>query len=212
MQKNLSTKIFLLILVSLTVGTFFQFFSLLYFPDSNIVLQKGSLVPLEPEQTLTQKFSINRTGLSKIQLLLRTPGIKFENGDNVQAQLADKNCEKTLRVGLLEKSFLNSDNLYEFNFSRLIDSSEKNFCLTLTFLPQKNTAKNIQLFTMKENETLSIRPVYQDTYFWQSFYELNQRMSQYKPWFLKNIFLTLIIFGFLFSSFFVIVLLVFGIS
>ena len=208
MQLNFTKKTFLLILSFFVLLIFYRFLTLLSFPDSSIALQKGTLAKLEPQNSLTQAFTANRQGLTKIEVLLRTPGIKIENGDTVATKLLDENCEKTLREGSLQKTYLNSDNLYEFAFDRLPDSAQKNFCLKLTFLPQKDSAKNIQLFTMSdgENQPLSVRPVYVNQSFWQNIAELNRRMSQYRPWFLKDIFLSLIVLGFLIISIFILLL------
>lgn len=208
MQLNSTKKIFLSILTFFVLLIFARFFTLLSFPDSHVALQKGALAKLEPKSSLTQEFTANHAGLAKIEVLLRTPGIKSENGDRVEAKLMGENCDQTLRAGELEKAFLASENLYEFAFARLPDSLDKNFCLKLTFLPQKDSAKNIQVFTMSEaeNQPLSVRPVYVNQYFWQDFAELGQRMSQYKPWFLKDIFLFLLIFGCLFVSIFILLL------
>ena len=210
MSKKLLGKIGFLFLGVLLLAIFFRFASLLYFPDSAIILQKGALQELTVEKPLTQKFTAQRAGLSQVEILLRTPGIKFENGDKVKAELSDENCEIILRSGALEKSFLNSPNLYLFSFPRLSDSAGKNFCLKLTFLPQKKTAKNIQIFTMgeAENQPLAIRMVYKNSYLWQDLRELNQRISQYHPWFLKNVFLSLIIFGFVIISVLTVTLLI----
>ena len=40
---------------------------------------------------------------------------------------------------------------------------------------------------MRPNESLSFRPVYRNKTLLADFVELNQRMSQYKPWFLKSV-------------------------
>jgi len=46
-------------------------------------------------------------------------------------------------------------------------------------------------------KSLAMRPAYLNHYFWQDIQELNQRISQYKPWFLKHYFLDFIGLGFL---------------
>ena len=202
--KYFTTKhVFLAIFAILLLSIAFQFFSLLSFPDSSIVLVKGDTVKLQPEDSLTQKFTANRDGLNKVEFLLRTPGIVFENKDVMKVQLLDENCQKPLREGVLKESFLNSGNLYEFPFSKVENSQNKIFCVIATFQPTKSSAKAIQFFTsdgpprvderlsprVEAGAQLSIRPVYVNDNVWQNLSELNQRISQYKPFFLRHIYL-----------------------
>jgi hypothetical protein len=184
-------KVLLVILLIFILAIFWRFFDLLSFPDSSIVLQKGALVKLHKKENLTQNFTANRDGLSKVEVLLRSPGIKFENGDKMKMEILDASCEKNLQEGFLTDAFLNTENLYEFRFDRIDDSQDQEFCLKATFQNQKENAKAIQFFTMGEgeNQPLSIRPVYKNESVCQDLSELNQRMSQYKPWFLKHYYL-----------------------
>jgi hypothetical protein len=141
-------------------------------------------------------------------MLLRTPGIK--PGDTMKMQLADESCKKILREGTLTPSYLASDNLYEFSFSKIPDSNGKTFCLLATFKPQNNTAKAILFFTQTDKspvfsvrnftsgeadpaQALSIRTAFVNDHQWQNLSELSQRISQYKPWFLKHFFIDSII-------------------
>ncbi|MFA7209290.1 MAG: hypothetical protein WC120_03305 [Parcubacteria group bacterium] len=210
MPKISSKKIFLIIVSIITLSIAWRFFDLLSFRDSNIVLQKGLTVKLRPKGSLQQKFVANRDGLTKIEVLLRSPGIKYENGDRMEMKLADANCEENLRTGYLDDSFLNTENLYEFSFDRIPDSQEKEFCLTATFANKKESAKSIQFFTMGDEtgQPLSIRPVYKNAHIWQDFSELNQRISQYKPWFLKHYFLAAIAISFIVISILSLILLI----
>ncbi|MDP1833389.1 MAG: hypothetical protein Q8L11_00455 [Candidatus Moranbacteria bacterium] len=202
MPKISSKKIFLIIFLIITLSIAWRFLNLLSFRDSNIVLQKGLTVKLRPRESLQQNFVANRDGLTKVEVLLRSPGIKYENGDRMEMKLADADCKETLRTGYLDDSFLNTENLYEFRFDRIPDSQEKEFCLTATFANKKENAKSIQFFTMgdKEGQSLSIRPVYKNAHIWQDFSELNQRISQYKPWFLKHYYLWIITIAFIVFS------------
>jgi hypothetical protein len=209
MQKISSKQIFLLIFTILVLLIFANFFSLLSFPESSIVLEKGDpAIKLPAEESLTQKFTANRDNLMKVEFLLRTPGIEFEKKYRVKMELADANCQKMIRTGELLESFLNSNNLYEFKFSEVKDSKDKTYCLIATFKPNNAKAKAIQFFVFEnkpseflpENSTtqekfanpLSIRPVYVNDNTWQDLTELNQRMSQYKPFFLKHYYLATI--------------------
>lgn len=199
MKKNTSKKIILAFLAIFLIAIFWRFLNLLSFHDSAILLKKGATVKLRPQESLNQKFFANRKGLTKIEVLLRSPGIKYENGDRMKMEILDSTCAKTLREGFLTDTFLNTENLYEFRFDRIENSKNQEFCLKATFQNQKENAKAIQFFTMgeTENQPFSIRPVYKNSHIFQDLNELNQRMSQYKPWFLKSYFLWFIMLGFL---------------
>jgi len=60
----------------------------------------------------------------------------------------------------------------------------------------------------KKNQSLAMRPAYRNENIFQDFIELNQRISQYKPFFLKHYFLWFIIIGFIILSLTLIVMLV----
>lgn len=191
-MKNLSAKkIFLTVLSLLFIVIFWRFAAELSFPEADINLQKGAIIKLQPESSLQQKFTATREGLVKVEFLLRSPGIAFEKNDRVEMELADETCRHSLQKGELRSSFLASDNLYEFNFEKVTDSKNKTFCLIATFKPTKASAKAIQFFTFGEEtgQPLSIRPVYKNQNAWQDINELDRRISQYKPWFLKHYFL-----------------------
>ena len=62
-----------------------------------------------------EKFLADRSGLDKISILLRSPGIK--SGDQVEIKLLDENCQQILRQGFLQDAFVDSQNLYDsYNF------------------------------------------------------------------------------------------------
>jgi len=204
-KKHLtSSKILLTFFAILTIIIFAKFFTLLDFPDSSIILEKSDpILKLRPSESFSQKFIANRDNLMKVEILLRAPGPK--PNDLVRMEIADENCKKIIRTGKLEKSYLNSDNLFEFSFSKIPDSNSKTFCLIATFKPEKSTSKAIQFFTQSNKQplfsvqnsssdgdltgqALSTRPVYANDHWWQNLSELSQRMSQYKPWFLKDFF------------------------
>jgi hypothetical protein len=194
-------KILLALLGILVILIGFRFFANISFPDSGIVLEKGELYKLLPEKMLSQKFAANRDNLDKIEFLLRTPGVR--EGDTVDMTLADETCAGAIRKGTLEVPFLNSDNLYVFDFPRIADSNGKQYCITAMLHAGNKTTKYVQFFTTdasildapvtdRSNDTamdgraLSMRPAYVNGSVWQDMRELNQRISQYKPWFLKG--------------------------
>lgn len=204
-----SKKILLIFAAIMLVVVFGKFLSILYFPDSENILEKGDpSFKLQPTLSLSQTFITDRKGFSKIEFLLRTPGPK-EN-DVIQMEIADETCSNTIRTSKMKKSFLSDGNLYEFKFDRISDSENKKYCLKATFVPGHDNSKAIKFFTTEsrdpqfaltgntseenfENKSLSMRTVYKNESIGQDLGELNQRISQYKPWFLKHFYLDAIV-------------------
>ncbi|MDR3558958.1 MAG: hypothetical protein P4L62_02175 [Candidatus Pacebacteria bacterium] len=214
MKKITDKKILLAILGIFLLAVFWRFATLLSFPDSGVAFKKDNLVKVHPGETITQKFIAGQKGMAKVEMLLRGPGLQYQNGDEMKMFLADQNCENKLRSGNLKPSFLASNNLYEFNFARLPDSAGKTYCLKAAFTSKKSNAKSLQVFTTNDtsapyflnnvtlnleykNQPLSLRPVYGNSNMLQDFNQLNQRISQYKPWFLKHYFLWAVLILFL---------------
>ena len=189
------------------LAVFWKFFSLISFFDPQMPLEKGEIIKLYAQNTLTQKFVANRNNLVKIRFLLSTEGIK--EGNVVKMQITDENCSNIIREGFLTQSFLASSNLFEFQFNKIPDSNGKTFCVKATFEPRNTKTKAIQFFTLNNDSTsLSIRPAYENNHWWQNISELNQRISQYKPWFLKHFYLYSISFLFIVLSVALVVILI----
>lgn len=213
MPRPASKMILLAILGISVLAISLRFFSLLSFPDSQATLEKGALLDIHPDQTYTQTFVADRDNLHAIQFLVRTPGIKA--GDAMRIKLADASCATALRQGTLQVPFLDSDNLYVFDFPSVKDSLGKKYCAVLTF-HTTNKTKSLRLFTTTDdnpdttltatdsmiipNQSLSMRSVYVNSSVWQNLRELDQRISQYKPWFLKGLSIALIGLLFVVSS------------
>jgi len=196
-------KILLLLAAIMFIVIFGKFFSIIAFPDSNVVLSKGELFQMKPASSLTQTFAANRDNLMKIEFLLRAPGL--QKGDVVKMEIANETCANVIRQGELQKSFLGSDNLYDFQFSKIPDSNGKIYCLKAT-LQKNSSSKFIRFFMMEnknpqftltdmsnsnntDNQSLSMRSAYRNDTLSQDMSELSQRISQYKPWFLKHFYL-----------------------
>jgi len=205
-MKRPSSKTFFLI--SITVLTLLVFVNLrrqIGFPDTRFPLEKGEKIKMDAGGAV-QTFIASRDGLSGVNILFGGSSIK--NGGTLSFALLDETCQKTLREEQRFVTTLNADNSTNFAFDRISDSAEKTFCLTLNFAPEKGTSKaalfvipntlpqeKLALSINGENrptESLALRPVYRSGSIVADLTELNQRISQYKPWFLKSAFLTVI--------------------
>ncbi len=175
------------------------------FPDTSFPIEKSEKIKLD-ESGATQTFRASRNNLSGVSVLFGGSSIK--NGGTLSLALLDETCRETLRE---EKRFiteLNADNSIEFHFSRIPDSAGKIFCFKTSFAPEKGSKKSslfaipnalpnekLSLTINGENrpgESLALRPVYRNESFFADLAELNRRISQYKPWFLKDAFLATI--------------------
>lgn len=196
-------KIFIL-LIFITSLVFLRFTSLIHFSQSEIKLEKGVAINIANDEILSQKFKATRNGLGKISFIIKASRIK--KGDKVKMYLADETCQKNLREGLLLGSFIKERNVYEFKFKKIDDSLGQTYCIKALFESKNKEAKPVSFFTTKHkhfdflatnittgqkaNNHISIRPAYRNENIFQDLNELNQRISQYKPWFLKQHFLT----------------------
>lgn len=203
-SKNIFLFIILIALVLITV----RLINLWSFPDTDWILKKGEKTALESNYPLLQKFTAVKNNLSKIEILFSSSDIK--PGGAILMKVLDENCSQVLRKQEMRTANLEAENTYAFRFSKIPDSEGKNYCLALSFSPFSPNGKKAKVFlndnppsgsrltnsaTGKEfpGKSLAIRPGYQKNTVWENARELNQRISQYKPWFLKHYFLYAIV-------------------
>ncbi|MFZ2187696.1 MAG: hypothetical protein WAV46_03690 [Candidatus Moraniibacteriota bacterium] len=203
-MKFNSKKILLTALGILVFLIFFKFFSIISFPDSQTVLEKGDPLKIYHDQAFHQTFVANRDGLSRIEFLLRTPGPNKD--DTVRVTLSDETCTTAERQGTLAVPFLNADNLYVVTFPPVQDSDGKKYCAIVSYEKANTSTRYLRFFTTEnknedmslalattgevtKNQSLAMRLVYNNKHWWQDLRELDQRISQYKPWFLKHFYI-----------------------
>ncbi len=195
------------------LGLFVLFFVVIFvvlshawaFPDTDWIISKGERVKI-PEGGMTETFRIEHNGLAQIQILFSNS--RIGGGGLLRLDLLDASCTDTLRSSTLHVSTLSSDNTINFRFPRISDSSGKSYCLHLTFqsLNKSGTALifvsdaigktgSSRLLIAEEEQpgkSLALRPAYQNASLAGDLRELSERLSQYKPWFLKGLFVALI--------------------
>jgi hypothetical protein len=216
-------KILLFFLAISIVAVFWMLAKNWAFPDTHWETRKDEKVSLEAGQALVQKFSASRDNLKQIEILFANS--KIGNGAAVKVQIFSENCFELLREKSFQVSFLDSEEVLNFSFRKISDAREKVFCLKLVFEPkdqkkkakvyivENNNPENITLFDTQKNrvlpeKSLSMRPGYQADNWRENIQELNQRISQYKPWFLKHYFLFFIAFAFILLSIVMVVILI----
>lgn len=218
MKKPSRKIVFLGSITLLTILVAWNLFQAWGFPDTHFPLEKGEKIKLD-ETGATQTFVARRDGLSGVNVLFGGSSIK--NGGTLSLTLLDGECAKTLREEARFVRTLNADNSTDFSFSPIPDSNGKTFCFKTHFAPEKGS-KKAAIFAIpntlpsekrslsingeaRPGESLALRPVYRNANLFADLGELDQRISQYKPWFLKDAFLATIAifsiglsFGFLF--------------
>ncbi len=223
--QRIPKKQFLLFgLMSLCIlGIGWRFFGELSFRDSSIILTKGEPIKILPGETLTQTFIPKSGELKRLEFLVRNPEPK--KGDRVIIMVADATCQNPIRESVLRPGYLDSDNLFIARFNPLTVSPNEPLCAILHFDDTTPQSPFLRFFThesrpdtflefklggaLQTDLALALRPVYIYPTLGQNLNELNNRISQYKPWFLKDGFLTFITSVFIVSTLALLLLLMF---
>ncbi len=172
------------------------------FPDTRFPLEKGEKVKLDGAG-VTQTFVASQNGLSGVNILFG--GSQIKNGGTLRLTLFDADCQRKIAGTETFVTSLGADDAVRFPFAPISDSQGKTFCLTAQFTPKEGSKKAAVFIvpnalpeeaislslngTLRPNESLSFRPVYRNKTLGADLVELDQRISQYKPRFLKGIFL-----------------------
>ncbi len=191
----------LTLLITLSLGT--TFFHGLGFPDSAWPLDKGERVTLSAGATLTQTFTSSRDHLRQIEILFGKFTLQGE--DRLKLELRDSTCATPLAQTTLSDRSFDSEHTYAFVFDRIPDSQDQTYCLALLFTSDREIEKSkaprlfidqraqAPAYTLTEKDApaqgiapLAIRPGYSNASLLATLSELMNRISQYKPAFLKD--------------------------
>jgi len=192
------------------------------FPDTKWDLSgDGEKIKIDPKFPLTQKFKAERDNLSRIRILFGRSYNK--DAGEINLKLSGEDRENIIREKSFERSDIQSEGYYDFRFSKISDSKDKDFYLMIEFKPKNEKYKDLNIFLSNnpisgnqlitiegeiKNGALAMRPAYQADSLTGNIQELNQRVSQYKPGFLKNIYLYIIFFAFILLAFFFLILII----
>jgi len=182
-----------------------KFFSFLSFSDSSFDFEGDSKQEkLYPNAQIIQKITATKNNLNQINISISKFSSDF--GEKIILEVADENCEKTIANSSISALTWNYPGYEKFKFKTIRDSKNKTYCLKFTYIPfgkeqdkkayissysaegysYINTGKSIE---EQKNRTLKLKPAYENDSTWQNFSELSDRMSQYKPDYLKGIYL-----------------------
>lgn len=178
----------------------------LHFPDSDYnFLGKKDRQRLAIDKPLSQQFVAQENGLSEVKFHIGN--INLWPGEVLHFELRDATCEQTLATDswtpLEPKPLIYT----RFHFARIPDSQGQTYCAYITYTssydrkssdaPHINTStgepfQNRSYTEIAKNkvhtgETLQMRPAYSSGNFFSDLWRLTERMSQYKPDYIKGL-------------------------
>lgn len=203
----------------------YLFFSNLSFSYKNLLPEKGEKIKLYPYKSLKYQFKSGDNNLSAIKLLLESD--ELIRGDKIKVEIKNASCDLVIREKTLGPLALDSQIFANFNFEKISDSGGKDYCLEITYLSKQSKTKKILYVYLSQNAdfpgeavtdthsgkeyanySLLLKTAYQKDSIWQNLEELDKRISQYKPFFLKKYYLASIVIAFLVLSLTLVILLI----
>lgn len=222
-KKYLTTKNILLALLFVFLFLIsYRLYANWSFPDTDWQLKRDDKIYLTNESGVLQKFTAKNDNLSKIEVL--TGSSKIDG--YIEMILLDEGCQEIFEKYKLKTSKMDSNQTYAFTFPRIKDSGGKTFCFSISSKAKKTGSKFPGVFVTDspapsgngvliypdgqsfQSKSLSIRPGYRNATLSEDINELNQRISQYKPFFLKHHFLYSIAFLFIILSIGLVIILI----
>lgn len=210
------TKIFYLLLFgTILLALSYQFSQVWALRDSSITFSKGEPIAILPGESITQHFLAQSGSLKQIEFLVRNPEPK--EGDRITVILADADCQTALEETILERSYYQSDNVFVARFDKPQKTSPNEpYCIKLFFDPKQAESKMLRFFTLeskpdtlvelrhqniaKKDQSLAMKPAYTEPSLIKNLETLTDRVSQYKPWFLKEGYLVVVVAVFLITT------------
>jgi hypothetical protein len=204
---------FLLIAVFIVgiLWIFGSFIGNISFPESSYnFLGESKKVKLDPGQPVFQTFTATENGLNQIKIIIGNQELEW--GEKMVFELQDESCTTTIANNTLTPLTPDSHIYYRFNFPVQQNSQGRKYCFKATYFSPKDRGDERPYLAATEEEqfqnrsytnmgngrtyegrTLKMRPAYGTGSFSGDLARLNDRLSQYKPAFLKHVALTLII-------------------
>jgi hypothetical protein len=179
-----------------------KFFGILSFSDSSLNFEgESKQEKLYPDAQIIQKITATENNLDQINISISKYSQQL--GDKIILEVADESCEKIMAGSKIDMFTWHSPNYEKFKFKPIPDSKDKIYCLKFTYVPFRtqqdkkayissypaegssyiNTGKSIE---GQKNRTLKLKPAYGNNSSWKNFSRLIDRMSQYRPDFLKG--------------------------
>jgi hypothetical protein len=178
------------------------------FPESDYnFLGESKKVKLDPGQPVFQTFTAIDNNLNQIKIIVGNQELKW--GEKIVFELQDESCATTLASDTLTPLTPDSHIYYRFNFPAQANSQGRQYCFKATYFSPRDRGNERPYLAATEEEqfrdhsytnmgngrtyegrTLKMRPAYGTGSLWSDLERLNARLSQYKPWFFKETWLT----------------------
>lgn len=208
-EKEILFTVFLLGIVAI----FWTFLSSFGLGESGYnFLGKTKKLTLSPGSPVTQTFTAYENNLSQIRFVMGN--VHIQDDDHLEFRLMDETCQNTLAS---EKFYRKPDEqgAYTiFAFPAIPNSQGKSYCFVATYLSDQNRkGEKPYLSAIDEpdpvfsgriltdtnkgkiyaSQTLFLRPVYTSGSLVSDLWQLIERLSQYKPAFLKGLTLQILL-------------------
>ncbi len=185
-----------------------KFFGILSFSDSSLNFEgESKQEKLYPNSQIIQKITAMENNLNQINISINKFSADFR--EKIVLEIADENCGQIIAQSKIDAFSWNSPGYEKFRFKTISDSKDKTYCLKFAYVPFEkeqdkkayissypaegssyvNTGKSIE---EQKNRTLKLKPAYENGSVWKNFSQLTDRISQYKPDFLKGTILEII--------------------
>lgn len=205
-ERSLLTALF----VGGLLWIFGAFFINLSFPDTSYsFLGATKKAKLDSGKPVTQVFTAKADHLNQIKIIVDDIDLRLR--EKIVFELADAFCETTLARDTMTLFTPKPHIYYHFNFPAIPDSAGQTYCFRVAYFspfegdydrPYLGASEGEQFAgwsyfnegnnRIYEDRTLQMRPAYGSGSLLNDLEQLNNRLSQYKPEFLKGTPLTLI--------------------
>lgn len=208
MSDKAKNSILILILIGGSLLILTRFIGHLSFPDSSYnFLGKDKKAKLDPGTSITQVFESKQNGLNQIKIIIGNID-KLPFGETILLELRDPACETTLAENAITALTEDPNIYYRFRFPRIENSEHEKYCLKISYEAQEKRGEDRPYIAASDNDTFSntsytdtsdgktyfgrslqIRPSYANTSLANNLRELENRLSQYKPNYIKGLIL-----------------------
>jgi|GEM_PF-4639436 len=181
------------------------FLGQLRFPDSSVnFLGETKRAELGKNGALLQPVRIDHNGLEGFQIFMGNTGLSF--GEQLSFKLLDANCQVTIQKQSTTSLSLPPINGMRFTFDPIAESRGEAYCLSIEYRPGLIDRRERPYIRATEGDmfldasytdtgkgkthvgrTLQIRPLYAPDTSLGRLQELENRLSQYKPAFVKGL-------------------------
>lgn len=204
-EKHQAKILFSLFLLGI-VGIFWTFLASFGLGESGYnFLGKTKKVTLAPDAPITQTFTAHENNLSQVRFVMGN--VDMKNNDFLEFRLMDEACRDTVVVKKFDTKPNEQSAYTVFAFAPIINSKEKAYCFFALYTSDENrkgekpylaaTDVSDPIFSDRTltdtnknkvylSQTLFLRPVYTSGTLTSDLWSLVERLSQYKPEFLKG--------------------------